>query len=684
MKKNYFIMRLIYIVIFLFSVHTIFAQVTNSKPNIIFILADDMGHGEVGVFFQNEWRKMNEDKDVPYLMTPQLDKFASEGAMLTQNYCNAPVCAPSRASLLIGLHQGQANVRDNQFDKALENNYTIPLLLKKLGYETAAIGKWGLQGLTSDWPAHPLNRGFDYFYGYIRHEDGHEDYPKEGIVRGKKEMYENRTNVTESLDKCYTGDLFTARAKKYIIDKARSSSPFFLYLAFDTPHASLELPTQKYPDGMGLSGGLKWLDIQGKMINTASGTVDSYIEPQFDTMVYDNDKNHATPSIVIPNVYKRYGTILKRIDYQVGDIMQLLKDLNIDKNTLVVFTADNGQSNESYISEPFVPTFFKNNAPFDGMKRDVLEGGIRMPTLIKWSGTIPAGQVNSTPSISSDWMNTFLDAAGAQTVFRSNGVSLLPSLTGRGKQLPSNVYIEYNYPGNTPSYTNWEVFRRKIPRNQMQSIRIGNYMGVRYNIQNHGDNFEKYDVVNDTKQTKNLAASLPDVQAKMKDKVLQSRAADVSAPRPYDNELIPGNNTVGYINNNFIQWKFYPGIYSWIPNVEKLSYTQSGKGNLLNRKLTNGKREGVITINGVFEIDSDGEYIFNFSTVKNGIVKLHDILLFDADYGYIPNTLLQKKIKLKKGKHPYRIYYKTLAGSQVPDYNFNFVIPLLQDNKFVK
>src|SRR5512133_606562 len=156
------------------------------KPNIIFILADDMGWGDFGFQFQNKRAKLNVRSE-PWTKTPNLDLMAARGVQMPNHYCPAPVSAPSRASLMLGRHQGHANVRDNQFDKAIDDNHTLASVLKAAGYSTAAFGKWGLQGQNKEathWPAHPLNRGFDYFYGYMRHTDGHEHYPKEGVYRG--------------------------------------------------------------------------------------------------------------------------------------------------------------------------------------------------------------------------------------------------------------------------------------------------------------------------------------------------------------------------------------------------------------------------------------------------------------------------------------------------------------------
>ena len=259
-------MKRIFIVIIVISFALqSFAQ---QKPNIIYILVDDMGYGDIGVFFQNQRMKSN-DRSKPYQITPCLDKMAASGAMFTQQYSNAPVCAPSRGSLLTGVNQGNAHIRDNQFDKALEDNHTLGTVLKQAGYQTMAIGKWGLQGVEETgpyWPAHPLKRGFDSYYGYMRHMDGHEHYPVEGLYRGKKEVYENYNNVAEGLAKCYTTDLWTAMAKKQIVDHIKSkdaSKPFFMYLAYDAPHAVLELPTQEYPKGKGLHAGLQWTGTPG-------------------------------------------------------------------------------------------------------------------------------------------------------------------------------------------------------------------------------------------------------------------------------------------------------------------------------------------------------------------------------------------------------------------------------------
>ena len=188
---------------------------SNRPPNIIFILVDDMGWGDLGVFFQNG-RNFAVNRSLPAFATPHLDTMAAEGLQLRRHYCPAPVCAPSRASLLLGVHQGHANIRDNQFDKALENNHTLASVLKSAGYATAAFGKWGLQGIGAIPEAHPQYRGFDYFFGYMTHMNGHFHYPKED---GQPVWDGFTTNLNGGLDKCYTTDLWTARAKKWITDQ---------------------------------------------------------------------------------------------------------------------------------------------------------------------------------------------------------------------------------------------------------------------------------------------------------------------------------------------------------------------------------------------------------------------------------------------------------------------------------
>lgn len=632
-----------------------------TKPNIIFILTDDLGYGDLGVFFQQQRMKANK-RNQPFTITPFLDAMAREGAVLEQ-YCAAPVCAPSRSSLLLGQSQGHANVRDNQFDKALENNYTLGNVLQMAGYKTVAIGKWGLQGNNGKsndaqkWPAHPLKRGFDEYLGYMRHGDGHEHYPKEGIYRGRKEVYHNYTEISEGLDKCYTGDLFTAYAKDYIRRHIaeKKEVPFFMYLSYDTPHAVLELPTQSYPKDFGLNGGLEWLGKAGKMINTASGTPDSWTDPQYAKATYDHDNNAETAEVPWPDTYKRYATITKRIDNQVQDILALLKDLQIDNNTLVVFTSDNGPSQESYLPQNFVsnePTFFGSFGPFDGIKRDVWEGGIRVPCIAYWNQTIKPNTFVGRPSISYDWMATFLDAAGLQKPIRSDGVSLLPALTRKGGQHSSNIYIEYFQPGKTPDYEEFDSAHRKRQRNQMQMVRFGDTVAVRYDIKNAGDDFEIYNVRKDPQQITNLATSgkMEKLQTYLKGRVLQMRKTDSAARRPYDNAVIPaagvkpaipGLNSYRYQNN-------LPWIHA-VPATIKATKVSECKA-FTDAKFNACKLEAYVYV------PEDGRYTFNLECKGRAFLKVHDIALIDEDYGYA-GGVQSESLFLAKGYHPIQVFY---------------------------
>ncbi|SMP05357.1 Arylsulfatase A [Algoriphagus winogradskyi] len=632
-----------------------FAQ-TSDRPNIIFILVDDLGYGDIGVFFQNERKALN-DRSEPWIMTPMLDKMANEGAMLTNHYTAAPVCAPSRASILMGVNQGHAHVRDNQFDKEIGDNYTVADVLKSVGYETIAIGKWGLQGKgeAPNWPAHPLKKGFDQYFGYIRHGDGHEHYPVEGIYRGSKEVYEGY-EIVKGLDKSYTGDLFTAKAKDFIIShqKEKADKPFFMYLAYDTPHAVLELPTQDYPAGGGLNGGMKWLGTPGHMINTASGEVDSFTYPEFANATYDHDKDPNTAEVAWPTTYQRYATVSKRIDDQVGDLLQLLNDLEIAENTLVIFTSDNGPSEESYLPKEYAnytPEFFNNFAHFDGIKRDVYEGGLRTATIAYWPSQIKAGTVVTSPSISYDWMATFADASGAFAPIRTDGVSLLPSLIGKGKQAPSEIYIEYFQNGKFPNYSEFLDSHRGRKRGQMQMIRKGDMVGVRYDIKNQEEDFEIYNVLIDPQQGNNLAVENPALQKDFKSTVLRSRIADLSAPRPYDSALVPALE-LGKVEKG-LQMTTHQVSSAWIPaeigkaiskqlvdfpSVEKVT----GKGNL-------------VLWQGYIKIPQGGKYTFKADRKESHFfMRIHDIAVLDGNFETTNSP--EGSVYLEAGYHPVKIY----------------------------
>lgn len=642
------------------------AQEDPKKTNIIFILTDDLGYGDIGAFYQLQRAEQNERSE-PWMLTPYLDKMAEEGAKFTHQYSSAPVCAPSRASLLSGHAQGHANIRNNQFDKAIEDNYNMANVLKHAGYSTAIVGKWGLQGSDlweengDSWPAHPLHRGFDYFFGYMRHRDGHEHYPKESLYRKVTDVWENKANVIDKLDKSYTTDLWTAVAKKWIQEHVQKEQgdPFFLFLSYDTPHAVLELPTQAYPEGGGLHGGVQWTGQAGQIINTANGTPDSWTHPDYDQATYDHDKNPKTPEVAWPDTYKRYATSVRRIDDAVGDLMKLLKDLDIDSNTLVVFTSDNGPSIESYLPPEYVPnlpTFFNSFGPFDGIKRDSWEGGLRVPTIVRWPAYVEGNRTIESPSALYDWMPTFAEVAGLSAPARVDGVSLLPTLKEETDQRESLIYVEYFERGKTPTFEEFADNHKNRRRNEMQMIRFEDYVGVRYDIQSHTDDFEIYDVVKDPQQIQNLAqeGEMKDLQRKMKDKVLRVRHPDTSARRPYDGELIPALNEEV---EPTLKWTVYNGDFKWIPHTESLTAEREGELKPY-ASYPHVKKGQLITLEGYIYAPHDGEYTFFIENKGKVLAKIHESLVFDRDYGYTEKDKNQEaSVLLEAGFHPFKLYH---------------------------
>ena len=351
------------------------AAVVQAKPNIIFILTDDLGYGDVGYTFAAP-KKVGEAR----IETPFLDSMAREGVELTDHYCAAPVCAPSRASILTGIPQRQCSVNDNMFDHPLQETTTLATIMKAGGYRTYAVGKWGIAGGgQSGKPrtAHPCDRGFDHFYGYLDHLAGHtyfhSDTYKHGVWQG---IDEDRTNATASAIGKYSTELFTDKAKAYITDavKDHKGEPFFLYLAYTTVHGPFEIPGEPYPQ-------------------------------------YRN----------LPPTFARYATCVTILDEQIKLLMDHLETLGVLNDTIVIFTSDNGPAAE-YGSDP---KFFSSTGPFRGKKRDVLEGGMRVPTFV-WKKGGFAKHRDSIPSISVDWLPTLADFAGVSKPAECPGTSLRP------------------------------------------------------------------------------------------------------------------------------------------------------------------------------------------------------------------------------------------------------------------
>jgi arylsulfatase A-like enzyme len=648
---------------------------SGSRPNILFILTDDLGYGDVGVFYQNQ----RHEQGLPSEFTPNLDALAGQGIQLRDHYTSAPVCAPARATLLSGASQGNAGVRDNQFDKALDDNHSLASVLKQAGYSTAAIGKWGLQGAKEiqpqedsgtitfqgspdTWPAYPTKRGFDYFYGYVRHRDGHEHYPKEGLYDGHKQVWDMDHEVSAGLAGCYTADLFTARAKKWITDShtADPNKPFFLYLAYDTPHAVLEYPPKAYPPGGGLTGGMQWLGQPGRMINTADGKPDSYCYPAYANATYSGGQfgpngPQGKGPYPWPVMARRYASSVQRIDDCVGDLMQLLRDLHIDQNTLVIFTSDNGPSIESYMKGgPGLPNFLHSFGPFDGIKRDCWEGGIREGAIVSWPDHIPAGRVDQTASQFQDWMPTLADVAGVPAPARTDGVSLVPTLTGQPGQRASTIYSEYFFKGNTPNFAVFAPAHRNRYRGQMQVVRVSDFVGVRYNIQHPEDDFEIYDIIHDPQEVNNLAAQKPDLDKRMKELALQDRMPDASVPRPYDKTLVPPDAPESVVPG--IHWQAYEASFPWLPKLEFLTPSASGDAVAPDVSVLPRQKDVGVLYSGYIKAPADGTYVFSLAADGKALLRIHDATVIDEDFGYTGGTRTAK-LRLAAGPHALRLYY---------------------------
>ncbi|MFV0541698.1 MAG: sulfatase-like hydrolase/transferase [Aestuariibaculum sp.] len=622
----------------------------NNGPNIIFIYVDDLGYGDLGNFWQNQ-RKSNQK-----FKTPNLDVMANEGAMLTHHYTSAPVCAPARASLLEGLHQGHSSVRDNQFDKAIKEGLTMAQMLSLAGYRTLHVGKAGLAGKRGaaepkpeNLPGHPLKRGFDQFFGYLFHIQGHQHYPQNGTTKQRAYFTNGYTNILNHTDLTYTTDVFTAKTKQWIVEHEakRPRQPFFVYLSYDSPHAQLQVPTQAYPKGGGLNGGVQWMGENARTpwVNTASGTPDSYIHPDY----ANTDWNETE---------KRHATMIRRLDYTVADIIQLLKDLKIDDNTMIVFSSDNGPHHEMGSGGKYEqdPEFFQSYANMNGTKRDMWEAGIRVPTICRFPNVIPKKSIVDFPSGQWDWMATFADLANIPVPVYTDGVSLMPSLKNNPeKQVDKGyTYHEYNNNSKTKFYEDFEPSKRGRLRKQMQVIRMGDYKGVRYNIENHTTPFEIYNVVTDEREKYNLADSLPELEKRMHDKVLQVRMVDASAVRTYDDGLVP-SVTIASKRRGLVK-KVFEGKYDWVPNFDYLVPVKTSKSKSINVKPKSRSGFGV-SFHGYIDIPADGAYTFYLQSAAKCHVMLHDMHVLDNDFVFTNNEQ-SVTVNLKAGYHPIRVFYQ--------------------------
>ena len=647
---------------------------TTRPPNIIYILADDLGYGDVGCFWQNQrtgvWK----------FATPGLDAMAAEGAMMTHHYVAAPICASSRASFLQGRHQGHAGIRDTQFDKALPNDHNVAGMLKTAGYKTVHIGKAGLAGTFPDprvssagLEGHPLKRGFDRFFGYLRHLDGHEHYPRNGNAPRLAAIHNDYTPVTDAFVDVYTSDVFTAFAKKTIIEETtvNPDRPFFLYLAYDTPHFYGQYaPTATYPAGKGLNGGIQWTGAPS-YVNTATN----------DPARVDNQANyHPSVNLAWYPAARKHVSMIRRMDESVADILQTLRDLGIDDNTLVVFTSDNGPA-----PTEVDPSSFHSYGPFEGIKGDVWEGGIRVPTIVWWPGKIEGTNQLSNirkipqPSGQWDWMASFAEVARIPTPAISDGVSLIPTLTGQGVQREKgHLYFEFLYGGETPKGAIFPNHGGDL-RWQMQAIRVGDFMGVRTNVQwttNASEPFRIYNVVTDPKQGINVASTRPDLVSKMNRLAVSARRKGGGVVRPWDEVQIPAITSTPVKPG--LNWKSYEGVWPWLPEFRDLVPVSSGTSAAVSAAPRSRNNDVGLSFEGYISVPTSGSYNFQSVSSSATCLWIHDSLVIDNDSGFTP-TKSSGAVHLKAGLHPFRLYFQHRSGT--PTLNLRYSGPglALQD-----
>jgi uncharacterized sulfatase len=430
------------------------------QPNMIFIMADDLGYGDVGCFGQK------------VIATPRLDQMAEEGMKFTHFYAGNTVCAPSRSVLMTGRHMGHTHVRGNaNSDTMLEQSLraqdvTVAEVLKSVGYANGLIGKWGLGEV--DQPGFPLRQGFDRFFGYLNQVHAHNYYPGFVWDNADKKKLENVVQqaggfyggfrggaATKRIE--YSHDLFVKEAIKFI--EANRKGPFFLYLPLTIPHANNE----------------------GTRMNGNGAEVPDY-------------GIYATRDW--PNPDKGQAAMITRMDRDVGRILDYLKAAGIDGNTLVLFTSDNGPHNEAgHDLKRFNPS-----GPLRGTKRALYEGGIRVPTIAWWPGTVKAGTTTEHVGYFGDWMATAADLAGAKLPKNIDSISFVPTLLGENSKQKQHQYLY------------WEFYEQ----GGRQAVRFGDWKAIRQPM--FTGSMELYDLENDLGETKNVASKHPelvDAAAKM-------------------------------------------------------------------------------------------------------------------------------------------------------------------------
>lgn len=458
-------------------------------PNIVFFLADDLGYGEVGAFGSE------------LIPTPHIDSIAAGGMRLTQHYSGSPVCASSRCVLLTGLHTGHCEVRNNwenggwgegepegQWPLAA-GTATLARQLKDAGYATGAVGKWGLGGPGTT--GAPENQGFDFFCGYLCQRIAHNHYPThlwrngERLPLGDNPWYDSHQRLAEPLETeeeyyarydagVYAHDVMKEEALTFLREHA--DEPFFLYYASPIPHASLQVPPE-------------WLEPFPR---------------EWDEAPYLGTKGYLPH----PRPRAAYAAMVAHLDAEVGAVLDTLEELGVADDTLVVFTSDNGPTFNGGTDS----TFFASAAGMRGLKCSVHEGGIKVPTVASWPGRITAGSSSSFASAFEDWLPTLLDVAGAQPRGATDGVSLVPTLTGRGQQVPHD-HLYWEYAGQ-------------------QAVRQGRWKAVRTRLRKGDLTTLLFDLESDPNEKRNVAKDEPEVLARMEALFLAARTPSEQFPLP--------------------------------------------------------------------------------------------------------------------------------------------------------
>jgi arylsulfatase A-like enzyme len=428
------------------------ASAAAPKPNFIFILSDDLAQGDVGAYGQK------------LIQTPHLDRMGREGTRYTQAYCGTSVCAPSRASLITGLHSGHCPIRANrevqpEGQKPLpEGTFTVAKLLKSAGYATAAIGKWGM-GMF-DTSGSPLKVGFDHFFGYNCQRHAHSYFPT--YLYNDDQRFELPGNdgnkLVEGKGAIYAQDLIADETLKWV--RAHKNRPFFLFYAITLPHGAFQINDQ------GIYRDKPWTEQQ-----------------------------------------KNYAAMVTRLDRDVGRLLDLLRELGLDRNTLVLFSGDNGSSfdPQSEIGKLFDQTM---GGKLRGFKRSLYEGGLRQAAFAWWPGTVPAGRVSDEPWAFWDYLPTVAELSGARLPpgVRTDGLSLAAFLKGG--------------PAPRRDYFYWELHENNGA--SLQAARWGDWKAVR---NGPSQSIEIYDLKSDVGETKNLAAARPDLVARA-EAILKSARED--------------------------------------------------------------------------------------------------------------------------------------------------------------